>query len=100
MEIQIHNFTGYESECEVAYFEHLGGDYVKTYYLSDLNVRLSIDIMGDAYVQITKVKCHLFDIDDNEIAHTLTDQEIKDLQEEMVNYVDWDEWLESQKLDE
>jgi hypothetical protein len=55
--------------------------------------------MGDASVKILKVKCHVCDDDDNEIEHTLTDQEIKDLQEEMVEYVDWDEWLESQKLD-
>ncbi len=99
MEIQLHNFTGYESECEVTYFEHLGGNYVKSYFLSDLHVRLSIDLMGDASVKILKVKCHVCDDDDNEIEHTLTDQEIKDLQEEMVEYVDWDEWLESQKLD-
>ena len=99
MEIQIHNWTGYEAECEVAYFEHLGGDYLKTYYLTNLNTRLFIDEDGASGVEILSVECHTYDDQDNEIKHTLTENEIWQLEGELWEYVDWDEWIDSQKYD-
>ena len=99
MEIQIHNWTGYEDECEIAYFEPFGGDYIKTYFLSKLNTRLYIDEDGASGVEIMSVECHTYDDQDNKMPHTLQDQEIRQIELEMPEYVDWQEWIDNQKYD-
>jgi hypothetical protein len=99
MNIRIHNFTGYENECDVDFYE-VDGKYSKSYYLIDLDIEKSMDREGFGNVKINNVKCQVYDDQDNVNIHILTEEEISVIEYEMKDYIDWEEWIESKRPDE
>lgn len=99
MNIKIWNFTGYEDECEVSFYE-IDGQPSKSYFLIDLDIEKSMDREGFGNVKINNVKCQVYDDQDNVNFHVLTEDEISIIEYEMKDYIDWEEWIESQRPDE
>ena len=100
MEIQIFNFTGYEDECEVSYFD---GErkYLKTLFLTNLDLTLYYDKKRDTHrVTINSVNATQYDKKDEGKAYLLDDFEIFEIEQEMAQYIDWCEWEENQKYDD
>lgn len=101
MKIQIFNFTGYEDECEVSYFDN-NDKYLKTFFLSNLNLTLYYDKRYETHkVTINSVECILFNKnDDTGTKHALDEFELFEIQQEMVGYIDWDDWEENKLIDD
>jgi hypothetical protein len=101
MEIKIFNFTGYEDECEVSYFDG-ESKYLKTLFLTDLDLTLYYDKRQETHkVTINSVKSMLFNRNDEHGANYILDNfEIFEIQHEMVGYIDWEEWEENKLVDD
>jgi hypothetical protein len=100
MEIQIFNFTGYEEECEISYFNG-EGKYLKTLFLTNLDLTLYHDKRRDEYkVTINSVDAMQFDGNEKGVVYMLDDFEIFEIQHEMVKYIDWNEWEENKLVDD
>ena len=101
MEIQIYNFTGYEDSCEVSYFDE-EGNHKKTLFLTELDLLLYHNDKKGLYgVTINKVNALLYEKDkDFGTEYKLDDFELFEIQCEMVNYINWQEWEANRLTDD
>jgi hypothetical protein len=101
MEMQIFNFTGYEQECEVSFFNGQG-KYLKTLFLTELDLTLYFDKKQETHkVTINSVESILFKKgDENGTKYILDDFELFEIQQEMVGYIDWEAWEENKLVDD
>jgi hypothetical protein len=98
MEYIIYNFTGYENQCEVATIEK--GKIQFSFYVIDLRTTLSMNGDGDAKVRIDTIQCVSYDNEDNQVPHVLSVDEILNLEIAMIDCVDWNDWMDSQRPDD
>jgi len=100
MEIKIFNFTGYEDECEVSYFDG-AGKYLKTLFLTNLDLTLYHDKRRDDYfVTINSVDAMQFDNNEKGVVYMLDDFELFEIQHQMKGYIDWSQWEENRLIDD
>lgn len=101
MEIKIFNFTGYEDECEVSYFDGQG-KYLKTLFLTNLDLTLYYHQKYETHkVIINNVESMLFKKDEEHgTKHILDEFELFKIQTEMAGYIDWNEWEENKLVDD
>ena len=99
MHIEVVNFTGHESNCTLNYYDHKG-DYLKTYILEELVVELRVNIKNNHTVTIKSCKCTYFDeLYKNGIIKTPKLHEIKRMEKEMTECVDWETWMMQNQQD-
>ena len=92
MEFLIYNYTGYESEFEVAMLDK--GKIQFSFYVTNINTTLSMDEDGHGKVRINTISCISYDIEDNPQPYVLTQEQIVALEKELPEYIDWNEWLD------
>jgi hypothetical protein len=90
MEILIYNYTGYESEFEVSVNDK--GKLRFEYYVTYSDIKLFLDEDGHGRAKIHNIKCVTYDEDGNPSPYNLDDNQIKLLERELTEYVDWEEW--------
>ena len=98
MKIIISGYKGYESECEVEIIRT--GEPIKSFHVESLNTTLTMDADGHGKVRIDTIKCVDYDEDENPIPVELTSEEYTALQNELKEYVDWNEWIDDQRPDD
>lgn len=99
MHIEVVNFTGHETSCTFNYFDHKG-DYLKTHILEDLVVELCINIQNNHAVHIKSCKCTYFDeLQKTGILKVPKLHELKRMEKEMAECVDWDAWMMQNEQD-
>ena len=92
MHVEVVNFTGHENSCTLNYYDYKG-DYIKTHILEDLVVELFINIHGNHSVLIKSCKCTYYDeLQKTGIIKTPKLHEIKRMEKEMAECVDWLSW--------
>jgi Zn/Cd-binding protein ZinT len=100
MEIQIFNFTGYEKECEIMYFDGKG-KYLKTLFITNLDLTLYHNQKREEYkVTINSIEAIQFDKNSKGVPYLLDDFELFEIQHEMVGYIDWVAWEENRLVDD
>jgi len=99
MHIEVVNFTGYEDNCTINYFDHKG-DYVRTHVLENLQVELHINTHHNYAVTIKSCTCIYFDeMQKSGIEKTPKRHELEKIQNALRDCVDWDEWEQSNNRD-
>jgi len=98
MDIEVFGYTGCESECEVVFKKY--NKIVKSFFVENLTTTLSMDPMGYGKVRIDTIKCLDYDTYGNPIPISLTDKEFVALERELIEYIDWSEWLDNQRPDD
>ena len=98
MEYLIYNYTGYESEFEVAGIEN--GKIKFDFYVSNINTTLSIDEDGHGKVRINTICCVTYNDEDKPVPYVLTQEQIYALEIAMIDCVDWNDWMDSQRPDD
>ena len=94
----IYNFTGYEKQFEVATIEN--GKIQFYLYVTDLRTTLTMDSSGYGKVRIDIISCVVYDAEDNQVPYMLSQEEITNLEHQMIDCVDWNDWLDSQRPDD
>lgn len=92
MEYIIYNYTGYESQFEVAQYEN--GKISFDFYVTNINTTLSIDEDGHGKVRINTISCVTYNEDDQSIPYVLSQEQIYALEKALPDYVDWSEWID------
>jgi hypothetical protein len=99
MRTEVKGFSGYESKCEITYFDKKG-DYVRSRILENIDFELKINAHGNHSVSIESCKCITYDdqffsgkIED------LADHDIYAIERILTDCVDWDAWDQSQEFD-
>lgn len=92
MELLVYNYTGYESEFEVAIKEN--GKISFDYYVTNINTTLSIDNDGHGRVRINSVCCVTYNDQDKPIPYVLTQEQIYELEKALPDYIDWNDWID------
>ena len=96
MHIEINNYTGHESNCEINYYD-IKGDYVYSLILEDLKTELYVNIQGRQSVRILESSCNYYDdFFKTGKVYTPKPHQIAKIEEEMSNCIDWDSWEQKQ----
>ena len=98
MSFIIYNFTGSEKEFEVSRIEN--GKIQFYLYVTDLRTTLSMDASGYGKVRIDSITCVIYDAEDNQVPYVLSQEEITNLEHQMIDCIDWNEWMDSQRPDD
>lgn len=99
MKYKICEFTGYEKECEISVFDD-NNEYIETLYLNNIRTSITMDQFGFGSVKLKNVNCVKYDVDDNEIQYILSEKEITSIETEMAEYIDWIDFMDSQRPDD
>jgi len=98
MAVNISNFTGYEDSCEVI-FTNSKGEYIKTFFLENLELDLFINQQKNHAVKITGYKCVQYDDLKSGMPNTLSNHELVLIETQMINLIDWELWEQENELD-
>ena len=94
----IYNFTGSEKEFEVSTIEK--GKIEFYFYVTDLRTTLSMDASGHGKVRIDSITCVIYSDEDIQVPYVLSQDEIINLEIAMIDCVDWNDWIDSQRPDD
>ena len=98
MIVNILNFTGYEDSCEII-FTNSNGEYIKTFFLENLEIDLYINQQKNHTVKITGYKCVQYDDLKSGMPNTLSKYEVILIETAMRNLIDWESWELENELD-
>lgn len=98
MIVNISNFTGYENECEVI-LSNSKGEYIKTFFLQDLECDLYINQQKNHAVKIQSYKCVQYDDLKSGMQNTLSNHELILIETHMIDLIDWELWEQENELD-
>ena len=98
MIVNILNFTGYEDSCEII-FTNSNDEYMKTLFLEDLELDLSINQQKNHQVKITGYKCVQYDDLKSGMPNTLSNYDLVIIETAMKNLIDWELWEQENELD-
>jgi hypothetical protein len=99
MRLKIENFTGFEKECEILVL-NVKGEYQKTFYLTNLELKLYKNIHFNHDVKIISCKCVEYVDSEEGVEYNLKNHEILLIQTAIKKMIDWEEWEESNNYDD
>lgn len=98
MIVNILNFTGYEDSCEVI-FTNFKNEYIKTYFLENLELEFYINRQKNHQVKIKGYKCVQYDDLKSSMPNTLSKHDLILIETEIKNIIDWESWEQENELD-
>jgi hypothetical protein len=99
MKTEVNGFTGYESECEIVYFDKRG-DYLKSRVLENLDFELKKNAHGNHAVGIISCKCITYDDQfSSGRVEELLEHDIYAIERILTDCVDWEEWDQTKEFD-
>lgn len=93
MNIEISTFTGFEDSCWLT-FNSAKKNHSKTIYLENIEIIKSVRNNGKGKVQLISCNAKITELDN--IRLELSEFEIKQIQDKMVECIDWDEFVHQQ----
>lgn len=92
MELLIYNYSGVESEFEVAVLHKGKIDFA--FYVTDIKTTLSLDEDGHGKVSIESISCVTYDNQDEAKPYVISEDLIWMLEKELPEYINWTEWVD------
>jgi hypothetical protein len=99
MHLKINNFTGFEKECEILVL-NIKGEYQKTFYLTNLELKLFKNIQNNYDVKIISYECIEYVDSEEGVKYNFKNHEIILIQTAIKEMIDWEEWEESNHYDD
>jgi hypothetical protein len=96
--MKISEYTGYENSCEITYCSK-GDVLIKSIYLENLNIQKSITNKGKGKVKLISCDASIWITETAYEEHTLTEREIREIENKMDECIDWDLFLHYESQD-